>query len=72
MTIHENKYFKFLRLLITLACVPVLTLTGWRFGRIHRNSENLVYLFIDTVRANDLSEGIFIAYSLFRLTDKDF
>jgi hypothetical protein len=56
MTIHQNKYFNFLRLLITLACVPVLTLTGWRFGRIHRNTENLVYLFIDTVRANEIAD----------------
>ena len=56
MTIHQNKYFNFLRLLITLACVPVLTLTGWRFSRIHRNSENLVYLFIDKVRANEIAD----------------
>ncbi len=56
MTIHENNYFKFIRLLITLACVPVLTLSGWRFGQIHRNTENLVYLFIDTVRANEIAD----------------
>mgnify|MGYP003120508747 CR=1 FL=1 len=55
MTIHENNYFKFIRLMFTLACVPVLTITGWRFGRIHRNNENLVYLFIDTVRANEIA-----------------
>jgi hypothetical protein len=41
-----------LGLLIGLACVPVLVLTGWRFSKVHRHTDDLVYFWIDTVGAN--------------------
>ena len=32
--------------------VPVMKLTGWRFSKVHRHTEDAVYRWIDTVAAN--------------------
>ena len=50
--IEDNAIFLFVRRLIGLACVPVLVLTGWRFSKVHRHTDDLVYFWIDTVGAN--------------------
>lgn len=36
---------------------PILRITGLRFSRIHRKTEDVVYRWIDTVGANQAAEG---------------
>ena len=44
-----------MRDLIAIVIVPVLKITGYRFSKLHRQNETIVYKLINTVKANNMA-----------------